>query len=156
MTTSTTLRRVVVGPLLCLTLVATACGGSGDDEAEVGDALSSDRSTTRAADDSTDATTAAPASSTSAPDAAQLIEVVAQGGKPVGGVQRARVKQGSEVLLRVTSDEDDEVHVHSYDLSLDLVAGTPAELRFTADIPGVFEVELHDAGKEILELEVSP
>jgi hypothetical protein len=46
------------------------------------------------------------------------------------------------------------VHVHGYDLTADLAAGTPAELSFTATIPGVFEVELHDAGTVLRSLQV--
>ena len=51
-------------------------------------------------------------------------------------------------------DEHDEVHVHGYDLYLDLEAGEPAELRFTADIPGVFEAELHHSGIVLAELQI--
>ncbi len=36
----------------------------------------------------------------------------------------------------------DEVHVHGYDHRAPVAPGAPAEVRFTPDIPGVFEVEL--------------
>jgi hypothetical protein len=41
----------------------------------------------------------------------------------------------------VASDVDDEVHIHGYDIMLDVSLQEPAKVRFTADIPGVFEVE---------------
>jgi hypothetical protein len=48
----------------------------------------------------------------------------------------------------------DEVHVHGYDLTAALTPGQPTELTFAATIPGVFEVELHDAGTVLLTLQV--
>jgi hypothetical protein len=56
--------------------------------------------------------------------------------------------------LRVTSDVADEVHVHGYDLKVDLEAGVPGELTFTPDAAGVFEVELEKKGLKLIELEV--
>jgi hypothetical protein len=46
------------------------------------------------------------------------------------------------------------VHVHGYDLEATLTPGTPAEISFDAGIPGVFEVELHEAGTVLLSLQV--
>ena len=62
---------------------------------------------------------------------------------------------GSEVTLRFTSDVVDEVHVHTYDRTLDLVPGRTVELTFVADIPGIHEVELHDRNRKVVDLEVS-
>ena len=77
------------------------------------------------------------------------------GGKPDGGVQHLTVDQGDEVTVHVTSDGvEDEVHVHGYDLSQDVSPSEPAEITFTADIAGRFEIELEEAGTPIGELEV--
>ena len=89
------------------------------------------------------------------PDA-KVIEVTVVGGMPQGGVRTERVTLNETVILRVTSDVADEVHVHSYDVKADVGPGSPVELRFEATIPGVFEVELEQRGREILELEVRP
>ena len=64
------------------------------------------------------------------------------------------VPVGKNVTLSVTSDVPDEVHVHGYDLVAALAPGTPAEITFDATVPGVFEVELHDAGTVLLTLQV--
>ncbi len=53
------------------------------------------------------------------------------------------VAVGGTVRVTVTSDVDDEVHVHGVDRTVDLSAGVPATLEFTVDEPGVFEVETH-------------
>ena len=55
----------------------------------------------------------------------------------------------------MTADRADEVHLHGYDRKVDIEPGKPAELEFTADVPGVFEVELEEAGLKLVELQVS-
>lgn len=58
------------------------------------------------------------------------------------------------VEITVHSDVAEQVHVHGYDLLLPLQAGQANTLRFTADIPGIFEVELEKSGVKLIELEV--
>lgn len=84
-----------------------------------------------------------------------VVEVTVAGGAVHGGLQRKTIPVGSAVVLRVTSDVADEVHLHGYDLKQDVEAGSTAEISFTADIPGVFEAELENAGLKLVELEVS-
>jgi hypothetical protein len=91
---------------------------------------------------------------TTAADTTPTIEVTVVGGKPQGGVRREQVKTGETLVLRVTADVADEVHLHGYDKSADVAPGKPAEIRFTADIPGVFEVELEQRKQKLIELEV--
>lgn len=67
---------------------------------------------------------------------------------------RVKVPEGSRVRLVVTSDVDDEVHVHGYDAELVLEAGRSTTLEFVADQSGVFEVETHEGGLELLRLQV--
>jgi hypothetical protein len=78
------------------------------------------------------------------------------GGKPVGGIARDSIARGRMVVIRVTSDVADHVHVHGYDLMEDVAPGHPATIGFTADVPGRFEIELEDRGVQIAELEVRP
>jgi hypothetical protein len=101
------------------------------------------------------------ASGTSTADAApsvtaetRRLEVTLAGGRASGDVGRVPVTAGEQVTLAITSDVADEVHVHGYDLTGELIPGQPAELTFAATIPGVFEVELHDAGTVLLTLQV--
>jgi hypothetical protein len=83
-----------------------------------------------------------------------VIEVV--GGQPQGGIAGLDFNQGDEIRFDVTSDAADEVHVHGYDLMADVAPGAPATIRFTADAPGRFEIELENTGVQIAELEVRP
>jgi hypothetical protein len=86
--------------------------------------------------------------------AGQRLTVQVAGGQVSGDTGRVPVPVGTPVTLSITSDVADEVHVHGYDLEATLAPGTPAELTFDAGIPGVFEVELHEAGTGLLSLQV--
>ena len=141
-----------VAPLVALATLG-GCGGGGDD-AEVGEPLTSDSTTTSAPETGT--STEDTTTTTVAEQEGTVIEVKVVGGRTEGGVQRAAVELNDTLVLRVTSDADDEVHVHGYDLEFEVGPARPGELTFEATIPGVFEVELHDAGREILKLEVRP
>lgn len=70
-----------------------------------------------------------------------------------GGRQEANL--GDTVTIRVTSDVADSIHLHGYDVEVEVPAGDTAELVFDATIPGVFEAELEDAGVPLLKLEIS-
>jgi hypothetical protein len=152
--------------LLLLVLLPTGACSNSDDEAKnptgrTTTTASRGASTTSSSDRSATTTTAVGGgpTSTAVPSGGEgqgVIELVIVGGNPEGGVRRETVKQGAQVTLRVTSDVADELHVHTYDLKLDLVAGQSADLTFLAKVPGVFEVELEDRGKKVLELEVRP
>jgi hypothetical protein len=65
-----------------------------------------------------------------------------------------RVHLGDHVRLSVTSDQADEAHLHGYDKEIELQPGKPGTIDFTADIPGIFEVELHKSNLQLLQLEV--
>ena len=75
--------------------------------------------------------------------------------RPEGGVRRVEADVGSVVALMVTSDLAEEVHVHGYDILRAVSEGKPAHFAFTAEIPGVFEVEFEGSGRLLLQLEIS-
>src|SRR4051812_43961923 len=70
------------------------------------------------------------------------VTIDVKGGKPVGGITRATVHKGDNVVLVVHSDVADEIHLHGYDKHVDVAAGGTARLPFKADIAGKFEAEL--------------
>jgi hypothetical protein len=103
-------------------------------------------------------TTTAPvttAPATTAPEQA-TIRITVRNGAPVGGIVRPEVAQGERVRIVVRADVADHVHLHGYDVMRDVAPGAPAQLVFTADITGVFEIELEDTGVLLAELEVGP
>ena len=86
---------------------------------------------------------------------AHKLSISVLNGKVEGGARRERVKLGELVNIEATSDRDEELHLHGYDITLDLQSGTTTTSSFTADIPGVFEVELERSGRKVMELVVS-
>jgi hypothetical protein len=77
-------------------------------------------------------------------------------GMPVGGVAEIAVDAGDDIRFKVRSPVADEVHVHGYDIEQEVPAGGTATFDFTADIEGLFEVELHHGEEQIAELRVNP
>ncbi|MGY1805586.1 hypothetical protein ACI78T_20050 [Blastococcus sp. SYSU D00922] len=132
---------------LGVTLVVAGCAGT-DEPASAGSGTSRSSSAPATASSSASAAPEATAAS------GQRIEVTVTGGQVSGATGRVPVPAGEHVTLVVTSDVADELHVHGYDLGADLAPGTPATVEFDATIPGVFEVELHEAGTVLLSLQV--
>lgn len=89
-----------------------------------------------------------------AEDDVQVIEVTITAGQAHTEQSRVDVPLGSVVRIEVHADADEEVHVHGYDLFAPVGAAEPAVLEFTADIPGVFEVEAEHSGLELFQLRV--
>jgi hypothetical protein len=84
-----------------------------------------------------------------------LIEVTFRDGA-VQGPTSFSATQGDRVRIVVHADVSDEVHLHGYDLMSDVTPEEPAQIDFVADVPGVFECELEDAGVPLFELEIAP
>ena len=97
----------------------------------------------------------APSTPPSPTPTARTIDVTFAGGEVSGVEGRVDVEKGEQLVLRITSDVTEEIHVHGYDLYADLVPGQTAQLAFKADLPGSYEVELHDAGRPLFQLRVS-
>ncbi len=66
------------------------------------------------------------------------------------------VKQGDTVRFAARATEDEEIHVHGYDLSKDAPAGKTVQMSFKATITGIFAIEFEHAGAPIAELKVEP
>ncbi|MCA1674533.1 MAG: hypothetical protein LC799_20870 [Actinobacteria bacterium] len=86
---------------------------------------------------------------------ARILTLTVSGGKASGDTDRVVVPLGTPVTINVTSDAADEIHVHGYDAGARIPAGGTGSVAFIADIPGVFEVELHESGLQLLQLQVS-
>lgn len=83
------------------------------------------------------------------------INITVTGGKAEGGLRELKVAKGSLVKITVTTtDTTNEVHVHGYDILKELSPTTPAVIMFTANISGVFEVELEKTSVKIADLTV--
>ena len=82
------------------------------------------------------------------------VSVSVSDGRVTPKPRRIEVDTDSQVRLLVTSDVDDEVHVHGYEVEGELEAGRTTTIEFVADQAGVFEVETHESELALLQLEV--
>jgi hypothetical protein len=75
-------------------------------------------------------------------------------GGEVTGPDRFEFGLGEMVSITVVADTPYELHVHGYDLLFDVEPETPLIIEFTADVPGIFEVETHPGHLVAFEIEV--
>jgi hypothetical protein len=140
---------VALASILALALAATVAGCGGEDEATPTTTETGTQTTPPPPPPQPPPPPPAPAGPT-------VVRVTVRGGLPEGGIVRESVDKGDRVVLVVTSDVADEVHLHGYDLSRDVAAGGRARIAFRATIPGRFEVELEERGVPIADLTVRP
>ena len=139
-------RRLVVGVLAVCCLLG-GCGG--------GDEGGGTAATTVATSTSSGgATSSTEAASTTAGFSGVVVEAKVTGNQVETASRRVRIDLGQKVRVQVEADRAEEVHVHGYDLKGDVAPGKPAVIDFTANVPGVFEVELEESGLKLFELQV--
>ena len=132
--------------LLVAGFALASCGG--DDDAGTTETTTRTQPTIPTTTDTTTTTTEI--------EQPTIVRVRVVGGAPQGGIVRKTVQKGDRVVLVVTSDVADHVHLHGYDIMRDVAAGGTARIRFRATLPGRFEVELEDRGAQIADLTVRP
>ncbi len=134
--------------LLFAGFALASCGG--DDDADTTETTTLTQPTIPTTTDTTTTTT------TTEVEQPTVVRVRVVGGAPQGGIVRKTVTKGDRVVLVVTSDVADHVHLHGYDIMRNVAAGGTARIRFRATVPGRFEVELEDRGAQIADLTVQP
>ena len=75
----------------------------------------------------------------------KAFELTIQGGQVVGGTKSVRVTQGDKVTLNMISDAAIEIHLHGYDIEVEVTPGAPARMSFEAFATGRFPVSVHGA-----------
>jgi ABC-type glycerol-3-phosphate transport system substrate-binding protein len=138
---------------IAVVMTVTACGSDA-----TSDTTSHPRDETTSTFREASTTTAQSVTTTSSPAFTTTtgldIDVEIAGGE-AQGPDSFEVTLGETVDVWILSDVDDEIHVHGYDLRFDLAAGSPFNLRFEADVPGIFEVETHGLQAPLFEIEVT-
>jgi outer membrane lipoprotein SlyB len=133
------------------TLASIAMVGCGSNDSE-----SASTDTTATETTTTTATTTTTTTTTTEVEKPTEVKVVVVDGAPQGGIVRATVNKDDQVVLVVTSDVADEIHLHGYDKAKDVAAGGTIRIPFKATIPGRFEAELESRGVQIAEVSVEP
>lgn len=75
--------------------------------------------------------------------AAEPTVVRLEDGQRVAGPAVIKARQGETLNIRFYSDSDAELHLHGYDIHLELRADAGVLLSFVAEHAGRFEYELH-------------
>lgn len=86
----------------------------------------------------------------------KVFEIVVKDSKLFSGPTALQVNQGDLVRIKITADMADELHVHGYDKSVELIKDQPTELSFVADVAGRFPYELEEKEIGLGELIVNP
>jgi hypothetical protein len=138
----------------CLLALLTAGCDSAADPPTSGAAATSAAAPASASPTSgpTSGPTSAPPSPVAAFDKEVVVTVAKRKVTPPTG--RVEVGKGSLVRITVTSDVADELHVHGYDKTLALPAGSPASIDLRVDRTGLFEVEAHSSHLVLFQLVV--
>ena len=135
------------------TVASVALVGCGSNDSE--SASSMDTTTTEQTTTTTETTTEETTTTTEAEEPTE-VKIVVVNGTPKGGIVRKTVDKNDQVVLVVTSDVADEIHLHGYDKAKDVTAGGTIRLPFKATVPGRFEAELESRGVQIAEITVEP
>jgi uncharacterized cupredoxin-like copper-binding protein len=98
---------------------------------------------------------ASPGASASATSSSSLTLRVTVKGKDVTPAPGDfELRAGQTLHLTVTSDHDDELHVHGFEKEVSLSAGRPTTLDLVTSQPGSYVVETHHPELRLLTIQV--
>jgi len=83
----------------------------------------------------------------------EVTQIEIRGGEVAGGPAEINAKKGATVVIVVSADAPDDIHLHGYDIEKPVEPGQPARFTFNANLEGEFEIESHvaeDAGRDPL------
>lgn len=118
---------------LCACTTSSPPGGSASSAPSSSSAPSQTATTTAS---STAATSATPPNTT-------VVRVSIRGKDVSPTPGNVNVPLGNTLRLIVTSDHDDQLHAHGFNVEVALHAGQPTTLDLRATTPGVYEIETH-------------
>lgn len=100
------------------------------------------------------APTSAPSDSPSA-SAGRRIEISVKGKQVTPAPATVSIAVGESLTLAITSDHDDTIHAHAFEIKKDIKAGKQAEITIKGAQTGTYEIELHSPALRLLQIAVS-
>ena len=97
-----------------------------------------------------------PAATNSATPTVKTFDLVVQNKKLVAGPEKIEVTEGDQVIIRISSDTDEEFHLHGYGKSVTLKPNETSALTFNATLTGSFAFELESSKTDLGTVEVAP
>ena len=143
---------------LALALSVTACGGSGEPPSSTSSTPSAASSSSSTTSGPPSATTPAKTPTTPPPakdtPAGRTVAITVTGKKVSPAPRTVDLEVGETLTLVVTSDHDDEIHAHGFEVEGRLRAGQPSTITVTGTQPGLYEVETHEPPLRLLMIAV--
>jgi hypothetical protein len=141
-----------------LALTVTACGGDTEPPAAPSTSTTTTSGPTTATSNTATGSATTPPSAktpTTPPPAkdtpaGRSIAITVKGKKVTPAPSTVDLEKGETLTLVVTSDHDDEIHAHGFDVERKLKAGVPTTITLTGTQPGLFEVETHEPPLRLL------
>jgi ABC-type Fe3+-hydroxamate transport system substrate-binding protein len=143
-------KHIVISSLFTITL--TACGSSSSSTSET--SILADEEETM---DATASTVVAPTDAVVNADGSVSINVIVgtDDYETLAGERVVKIALGSAVTITLTDpNEDQDYHLHVYDLGAEAKKGEPGVISLVVDQAGQFDVESHTTGQMLLVLVV--
>jgi plastocyanin len=139
---------LIVAAVLVAVLAFVIASPGDDDGADKTSQTTATTSTATTSTGTTETQAEAPA-----PPKPEVTKIDIRGGKVAGEPAEIHAKNGDTVVIVVSADAPDDIHLHGYDIEKKVEPGKPATFRFKANLEGEFEIESHvaeDAGRDPL------
>ena len=141
------MRRLTTAAAVAATALAlAACSGGAPTPA-----ATSSTSSTSSTSPTSSSTSSAPSSTTAS---GRTIAITVTGSQVTPAPTQVDLPVGQTLTLVITSDHDDQLHAHGFEIEEDIKAGVPATIALTGKDPGVYEVELHHPALTLLTVAV--
>jgi plastocyanin len=146
---------LIVAAVLVAVIAFVIASPGGDDEGDNAARTTAATATTAttATETSSDSGTATETATEPPPPKPEVTRIRIRGGEVVGGPAEIKAKNGDTIVIVVSADAPDDIHLHGYDIEKKAAPGQPARFRFKANLEGEFEIESHvaeDAGRNPL------
>lgn len=90
-------------------------------------------------------------------DGAVEVQVEIEDGSTTPAGKRIEVESGQTIRLSVDSDMADELHLHAEpEQSFDVQPAEDQVFEFSIDTPGVYALESHETGSQVISIQVQP
>lgn len=146
-------RALAAAAVLCLALAG--CGGNEEPSTSESPGSSEQATPSSTPSEPTQqSTTPSPSASADANPDDEAIEIEIEGDKIEPNGKRVEVGAGEPITLDLESDRATQLHVHSSPEQVVEVSKGESTRKLTIDRPGLVDVEEHDSGLVVLQLEV--
>lgn len=147
------MRRALVAIVAAATLALSGCAGSDEPTTTEESPATSTAESPAASESPSEQPTEEP-SEDATDDSGDAIRIEIEGDRVEPNGMRVEATAGEPIVLEVESDRAAELHVHSSPEQVLEVKEGESTYSLTIERPGVVQVEEHDTGKVVLQLEV--